>query len=371
MWSEIPAPGKIKYIERYTDPLSLKQKRVSITLDGRDTAANRKAAQAELARKIAAAAPASISQENTTLDMLLAAYTAYQEKTVKRSTCNRNHGTLSHLNKLFGGDSIVNNLTAQYVKETLVSAGYAPGTMNEYIRRFKAMINWGYANDYCDNPELTRKLKCFKDTPHREKIKDKYLEPEELKKLLAYMQNTDKPQWYYLTLFLSLTGLRIGEAIALDVSDIGEKYIHVTKNYDVVNHIITTPKTLTSTRDVYIQPELRTMLKKYLHWSKEYKFNNGIQSMHLFYHSSGDYVAYDSYNKYLREVSTSVLGRRIVPHTLRHTHASMLMANRVDIDTISRRLGHENSQITREIYLHVMNKLIESDNEQIKGVKLL
>ncbi len=370
MWSEQLPNGKIKYVERYKDPLTMKDKKVSITLSGKDTAANRKKALEALTRKIDAAVPV-LSNENTTLDMLLNAYTTYQEKTVKRSTCMRNRGTLTHLNELFGGDSVVNNLTAQYIKDAMISAGYSPGTMNEYIRRFKAMINWGYANDYCDNPELTKKLKCFKDVPHREKIKDKYLEPDELKKLLSYMKSTNKQQWYYLTLFLSLTGMRIGEALALEVSDVDDMYIHVTKNYDVVNHIITTPKTLTSTRDVYIQPELKAMLKEYMLWSKEYQLQAGIRSNHLFYHSSGNYAAYDSYNKYLREVSEHILGRRIVPHTLRHTHASMLMANRVDIDTISRRLGHENSQITKEIYLHVMKKLVDSDNKQISGVRIL
>lgn len=370
MWSEQLPNGKIKYVERYKDPLTMKDRKVSITLSGKDTAANRKKAVDALKMKIDAAVP-STSNENTTLDMLLASYTAYQERTVKMSTCMRNHGTLMRLNKLFGGDSIVNNLTAQYIKDTLISAGYAPGTMNEYIRRFKAMINWGYENDYCDNVELAKKLKCFKDTPHREKIKDKYLELDELKRMLDYMTSTKKPKWYYLTLFLSLTGLRIGEVIALDVSDIDNQFIHVTKNYDVVNHVITTPKTTTSTRDVFIQPELKEMLKEYNLWSKEYQMKTGIRSKHLFYHDSGSYVAYESYNKYLREVSEHILGRRITPHTLRHTHASMLMANGVEIDTISRRLGHENSQVTREIYLHVMKKLIDSDNQQLSGVKIL
>lgn len=369
MWSEISQPGKVKYVERYTDPLTLRSKRVSITLSGRDTAANRKIAQAELARKIDAASQKH-EQKNVTLDALLHAYTAYQTHTVKRSTCRRNSGTLSHLTDLLGRDTIVNNMTAQYVKDTLISAGYAPGTMNEYIKRFKAMINWGYLNDYCDNPDLSKKLRCFKDTPHREKIKDKYLEPEELKALLTYMEKRSL-HWYYLTAFLSLTGLRIGEAIALDVSDIDSDYIHVTKTYDMIDGILTPPKTLTSTRDVYIQPELRSLLKEYNLWSKSNQIQSGVRTKHLFYHASGEYVSYDSYNKYLRETSEAVLGRRITPHTLRHTHASMLMANGVDIDTISRRLGHENSTITREIYLHVMKKLVETDNEQIKNVHLL
>jgi integrase len=47
------------------------------------------------------------------------------------------------------------------------------------------------------------------------------------------------------------------------------------------------------------------------------------------------------------------------------------MEQGVSIDTISRRLGHENSQITREIYLHVTEKLKERDNEEIAKVKIM
>lgn len=44
-------------------------------------------------------------------------------------------------------------------------------------------------------------------------------------------------------------------------------------------------------------------------------------------------------------------------HDLGHTHASLLLEQGVSIDTISRRLGHENSVITRKIYLHVTKNL--------------
>lgn len=41
-------------------------------------------------------------------------------------------------------------------------------------------------------------------------------------------------------------------------------------------------------------------------------------------------------------------------HTFRHTHAAALIAQGVDILTISRRLGHENVKITLDLYGHLM-----------------
>ena len=42
-------------------------------------------------------------------------------------------------------------------------------------------------------------------------------------------------------------------------------------------------------------------------------------------------------------------------HSLRHTHASMLIASGVDILTISRRLGHSSPTITLSVYGHLIH----------------
>ena len=51
-------------------------------------------------------------------------------------------------------------------------------------------------------------------------------------------------------------------------------------------------------------------------------------------------------------------------------YASLLLAEGINVDTISRRLGHENSKITKEIYLQVTQKLKENDNSALKNIKL-
>ena len=71
------------------------------------------------------------------------------------------------------------------------------------------------------------------------------------------------------------------------------------------------------------------------------------------------------------EYALRLIGRDITPHILRHTPASLLMEQGIDIDTISRRLGHSNSRVTREIYLHVTKKLKEKENARLKNIKLL
>lgn len=42
----------------------------------------------------------------------------------------------------------------------------------------------------------------------------------------------------------------------------------------------------------------------------------------------------------------------------------------MNIDAISERLGHTNSKVTREIYLHVTKKLQDKRNAEIKEIKI-
>nr|WP_275671471.1 tyrosine-type recombinase/integrase [Neobacillus kokaensis] len=54
-----------------------------------------------------------------------------------------------------------------------------------------------------------------------------------------------------------------------------------------------------------------------------------------------------------RLLKHSVLNLKLTPHSLRHTHTSLLAQAEVEIDEIMDRLGHQDDSTTRRIYLHV------------------
>lgn len=54
-----------------------------------------------------------------------------------------------------------------------------------------------------------------------------------------------------------------------------------------------------------------------------------------------------------RALEISNLNRRLSPHSLRHTHTSLLAEAGVGLTEIMDRLGHEDDSITKRIYLHV------------------
>lgn len=362
--------GKVQYVEKYRDPMTEKWKQATVTMP-KDTAANRRIALEELTKKIQSASQTA-TNEPYTLKMILDSYLDYQKQTVKPSTYDRNKRTLVRLVEKIGNDCIADKLTAAYITDRILEMKVSPTTANEYIKRLKAMLNWAYVKDYIDNRKCMDKLKPLKETKtKRERIEDKYLEPDELNKMLEYMKTTKHWDWYYLTKFLVLTGLRFGEAIALTSNDVSDSYITVNKTYDSINDVTTTPKTIASNRDVFIQKELKDVLKQYRIWRRQTDMSNGYRS-DLLFHPNGERVNYYSYNKYVREVALHVLGRtNVTTHIFRHTHASLLLAENIDIEMIARRLGHDNSRVTRDIYLHVVEKLKERDNERIANIKIL
>lgn len=365
MWVEELKNGKYKFVERYTDPMTGKSKRVAVVMD-KNTARNRKMAALTLSGKIESALAPQV--DRIRLKDLVELYRKEQVKTLKQSTYRRNIAVCNTLMSILGEDIYVDKLTAGYIRERFLGTGREHSTLNEWMIRLKALLRWGYKNDYIADISYLGKIERFSDIPHRQKIENKFVESLELKELIAGMTVVE---WKLLTEFLALSGLRFGEAAALNTSDVDLKNrkIHVTKTYDNVADIVTSPKTPCSVRDVYIQDELLTVCRNVLlcyHKGTVVAFSTAF-----FPGTTKEHINFDCYSKYLRETSERIIGRRITPHTLRHTHASLLMEQGIDIDSISKRLGHNDSRVTQEIYLHVTKKLESKRNEQLRELKIL
>ena len=364
MWVEQLPSGKFRMVERYTDPMTGKKKKVSVTTD-RNTTSSRKAAMKSLEEKIQKAGGSGSDVRALTFKGLVEKWREYQKITVKKSTYTRNYFAGETLIGIIGPDVLVDNITAGFVMDRLLTTKKKPGTINEYLRRFKSIMRWGYKTDNVINISYLDKLEPLKDEEKKQKLADKFLEAKEVNTLIQGMKNE---KWQDLTQFLVLTGLRCGEAFALTDQDIDlhERVIHVTKTLDAVNDLITTPKTNTSVRDVYIQDELLSLCRKLRGetMAKRLLRGNGM----IFYTGASSYY---SFEKYFRENTIKLLGRPLTPHSLRHTHVALLAENGMPLDMISRRLGHQDSRVTRDVYFHVTQKLKEKENKMLQQVSIL
>ena len=367
MWIEKTATGKYKYVERYPDPMTGEPRKVSVTLD-----TNRKKdsdiARVALKRRIEALTFQPVKRADVTFKSLCEAYTAYQKETVKEQTAVSNERKLTTIRKKIGDGTLVSRLNAPYVRKCL--SAKRPETYNERLIRFKALMRWAYREEMVADISYLEKLQRAKTLPVKEKDREKYLEKDELKKLLDAMTVED---WKLLTKFLALSGLRIGEALALNEDDLDFKQRKINVNKTLSREIkkISTTKTESSTRSVSMQDELYELCLEIIKRKWRISKVTGKHSDLFFPDPDRDYICYDVYAKYFRENTERVVGRRITPHALRHTHVALLAENGVPLDVISRRLGHANSNITKDIYFHVTKRLEEKDAEAVKKIKIV
>lgn len=168
--------------------------------------------------------------------------------------------------------------------------------------------------------------------------------PDEFYSFVALVQH--KPKSYTGFNILFWTGIRIGELLALTVEDFNfeKKVLRINKSYQRLNgkDIITEPKTPKSIRTLDISDSLIILVKDYI--SKLYKPNGNTRlfdgTKHLFEHD-------------MRFYSLRANLKKIRLHDLRHSHASYLINNNVNILAIANRLGHEKIETTLNIYSHL------------------
>ena len=332
--------------------------KVSVVMDRDTPQARRKAAEQLLAKK------PHISS-SATFEAVRKAYIADKKVSTKATTWSRDESTMKRIGTQL--DRVkMSALSSGKVRQALLSLSTEPTTLNEYLKRLKTCIRWAYQNDYIATTDCVDKIKRWDDKSKREKVKDKYLERDELKDVIKHASDFDG----LIIEFLALSGLRIGELIALDKEDVSD-CIHVTKNYDYLHKLITTPKTPDSVRDVFVQPELKKCIAKINKMSNVHRMASGIRAPYFVVNAYGGRLSYPGFTHRFAEVTEKVTRRRLTPHSLRHTHASLLAEQGVPIATISRRLGHHSSSITESIYTHVTKNIKQNDAEIISKVSLL
>lgn len=340
---------------------------------------NRNKAARILAGKIEKAETSSPVRSDTTLGELADDYIdSLRLRKRKESTVSTESNVIYSCVSIVGEDVLVDKLSAKYVYDALLGSGKNIKTVNMYIKFLKFAIKWGIKNDYHRNNDILIKLDYVHEESsgtiaERSDIAALYLERSEITELLEYFSNNGKWQDYYITYFLILTGLRIGELIALADSDVDivGNVIHVSKTFYPETGYATSAKTKDSIRDIHIQPELITLIRKIRLWRREALFEHGAMS-ELFIPNvrTGGYLSYQTILRHIKEASCTALHKEITPHKLRHTHASLL-AETMTPEQISRRLGHHDDEITKKIYIHITQRMKEKDNADVDSISFI
>ena len=145
-------------------------------------------------------------------------------------------------------------------------------------------------------------------------------------------------------------GLRISEALALQVQDIDSARMVVIVRAGKGNkdrHVPLSPRTLELLRD---------------YW-REYRPATG-----LLVTKDGRPLANHRVRYFLKQaVKESGIGKRISCHTLRHSYATNLMEQGLDVRVIQGLLGHRSLKTTT-LYLHMTQNVMQSVQDAVNGL---
>ena len=241
------------------------------------------------------------------------------------------------------------------------------GVSADYINYIFVVLKSVFASALTDeiiikNPLIgTKKLKSQKDkaseTIHRA------LTEEETSLFLNQLKATNN--WYYEVYALMVnTGMRLGECLALEWSDIDNinEVIHITKTLTVAEDgsiTIGEPKTKTSKRDIPITDNVRVILK-----SQRKKYNLmaecvDLKNNNIFISVRGNYIDkttigrnIDIIVKQLQEQGYKI--ESFGSHALRDTFATRFIEQGGQPQTLKTILGHSSLSMTMDLYAHVL-----------------
>lgn len=371
MWIEERQSKKgtrYKYCERFELPNG-EIRKVSVIFNTNSSHA-RKQATIELQRKYEQAVKEiDINKVVTYYDVAMS-WLEHTEPTVKRST-HINHTI--YVNKIFtyiDKALPIASLTAVTLEDVLHKVYYVENLSYSYTRATFTTMKAIYKHakrkklipSLIDFEDIEIKKKPFSHSDIAKK-QNKFLDAVELKETLMQLSKIDS-RISLLFEFVSLTGLRIGELLALRYSDYDKENatinINGTIQYDYKNSSEIkrgTPKNIYSVRDVSLSDRAVSILDSIMLENKRRSlwFEGYIDHGYIFTSSRGNPYDIQFLNRRLKGVH--IESKHLTTHIFRHTHISMLAELGVPLKTIMQRVGHNDPNTTLSIYTHVTKSM--------------
>lgn len=273
---------------------------------------------------------------------------------------------LLQINSIVATDiqQMINDMVKENLSYSTIKKAY--DTLNQ---RFKLAINQEQVNK---NPTLGVILP--KQT-NKKNSEIQYFSKEQCKELIKESRRTQgfNNQNVYrlgeLVPFLIYTGLRIGEAIALEWKDIDDKNNTITINKNVIEvksqetekYVLEkqdSTKTDSSTRIIPMSNSAKECIEnlKKINGDKQFVFAS----------QTGKYISPSNFSRMFRGIQKALKYETVLGiHSLRHTFATLMLNKGIDVKIVSELLGHSNVSVTYNIYIHTIQ------SQKIKAINMI
>ena len=198
--------------------------------------------------------------------------------------------------------------------------------------------------------------------PKARKPKRRSYDDEQTKILLESLEllSSEDTKYKVAIILTVFTGVRLGELMGLEWTDVDFKngIISINRSSQYLSDMgvfTKVPKTESSIREIAMPEFIISLLEEYKLWYEEQKLIYGelwTNSDRLFVQADGKPMHPSTISKwfvkYVGQIGLPVINF----HGLRHTNASLLVAQNIDIAVISARLGHAQISTTLDFYVH-------------------
>ncbi|AHL70835.1 integrase [Bacillus pumilus] len=360
-------------IENGIDPKTGKRQRIPKRGFLREKDAKQAAAEMEY---ILGKVKLDMKQKITFKELCEEWHSVYKLSGVKNSTLRTRKKEIKHLNKHLGHKK-VKEITDKDYQKMLVKLKEGGELSKGNISNIHSVAKMVFRrarqqkiilDDPTEFAQLPKDIKTVEELENQS-IEDKYFEKTELKTFLDTANRDFDHEYFTMFFLLAWTGMRVGELAALKWSDVDfeNNSISITKTYfndkdNTKEFEILTPKTKGSVRVIDIEPEVIAVLKKHKANQNAVKIaikNDWFDGNFIFGRMKRTkYYGYPPFVKTIENRFNSVLKKsgiqkKLTPHSLRHTHTSLLAEAGVDLHRIMARLGHTEDKTTRLVYLHI------------------
>lgn len=186
------------------------------------------------------------------------------------------------------------------------------------------------------------------------------LQPEQVQAMLCALETEPIDIRTMITLFIT-TGCRRGEIMGLKWEKVDfetgqikiDRCLHYLPNRGIFEGDTKTG----NTRFIVLPKEAVTLLRKYWAWQIERRLLAGDQwqdTGYVFTRADGTAQNPNTANWVLNTFCDRHGFERVHPHIFRHTFASILLSNGIDVLTVSKTLGHADTSTTLDTYGHVI-----------------
>lgn len=223
---------------------------------------------------------------------------------------------------------------------------------------FSAIFDYAVMNEIMDeNPcrkVVLPKKRYGEDNTYKRADEENYWNKYELSDFLEEAKNYRNKNAFPFFRILAYTGMRKGEALALQWKDIDFKRNTIDVNKTLSKGldgktIVQPPKTKSGYRLINIDQMTADILADF----KATKISYADDNSFIFLNMSNDITDPKIPTYWMNTICQRAGVKKITIHGIRHTHATLLLLAKASVQEVQHRLGHANYAITMNIYAHV------------------